>query len=349
MKSKTQKIRDVAIGAVAAAFFAPIAASAEDTTKLKFADWLPTSHQTPIQGANVFIDKARELSGGSVDITYYPAEQLGKASDMLRLTQTGVADIASIAPAYMTEKLPLSGVSELPSIYENACDGSFALMKMTEPGGLLYENEIKSNGFRVLFVGAYGAYRALTASTPIEAAADFEGLKIRTAGGAMDMTAQAVGATSVRIPGPDVMPSLTRGTLDAVFFPLQSVRPFGAEEVLNYLTPNLGVGSFTVFYGMSERKWQSLPEEARNVLAEAGRFATEHHCSYLERAEQALVTSLADEDGMELVPLPDDEVADLLVKFKGVQQDWATALDKRGLPGSETLNVFRETLADVAK
>lgn len=343
MKDQSNKVYRAAAFALALAT-APGALCAQDVLELKFADWLPTSHQTPIEGAHVFIDKAEELAGGALKITYYPAEQLGKASDMLRLTQTGVADIANIAPAYMTEKLPLSGVAELPNIYEDSCDGSLAIYDLAQPGQFLYENEIARNNFRVLFVAGYGAYRALTATKPIETAADFEGLKIRTAGGAMDMTAKALDAVSVRIPGPDVMPSLSRKTLDGVFFPLQSVRPFGAQEVLSYLTPNLAVGSFTLVYGVSERKWQSLPENIQQALLEAGRYATEHHCSFLENAEGELVVSLQEEDGIKSIPLSDEDVAALNAKFEGVQAEWAKALDDRGLPGSDVLTAFRNEM-----
>ena len=233
----------------------PGMASAQEKFELKFADWMPTSHPTPIHGAKAFIEKAQELSDGALTITYYPAEQLGKASNSLRLIQTGVADIANIAPAYMTEKLPLSGVAELPNLYDYACDGSLAMYDMSQPGGILYENEVASNDFRVLFVANYGAYRALNATRLVERAEDFEGMKIRTAGGAMDMTAQAMGAVSVRIPGPDAITSLQRGTLDGIFSPLQSVRPFGMHEALTSFTSNLAVGSFTLYYGISERTW----------------------------------------------------------------------------------------------
>ncbi|MGD9865134.1 MAG: TRAP transporter substrate-binding protein DctP [Pseudodonghicola sp.] len=324
-------------------------ASAQEKFELKFADRMPTSHPTPVHGANAFIEKAQQLSDGALTITYYPVEQLGKASDMLRLIKTGVADIANIAPAYMTEKLPLSGVAELPNVYEQACDGSLAIYNMSQPGGFLYEHEVGRNDFRVLFVAGYGAYRAVSASRTIEKAADFEGMKMRTAGGAMDMTAKAVGAVSVRIPGPDVLPSLQRGTLDGAFFPLQSVRPFGAQEVLKSLTPNVAVGSFTLVYGISERTWQSLPENIQNALLEAGRAATQEHCAYLEATEQALVKSLEDENGIKAVALPDAEVQILNAKFLDVQKAWAEALDGRGQPGTQVLDAFRQAMETARK
>jgi TRAP-type C4-dicarboxylate transport system substrate-binding protein len=345
---KTGRLAGIGAFVLALANVAGIA-SAQEEFELKFADWMPTSHPTPIYGAQHFIEKAQELSDGALTITYYPVEQLGKASNMLRLIQTGVADISNIAPAYMTEKLPLSGVGELPNLFESACEGSLAIHEMSQPGGFLYENEIVRNDFRVLFVANYGAYRALSASRVVESAEDFEGMKFRTAGGAMDMTAKAIGAVSVRIPGPDALISLQRGTLDGGFTPLHSVRPFGMHEVITSYTPNVSVGSFTLFYGISERTWQSMPEKIQNALIEAGRMATENHCANLDATEQEAAKSLEEEDGIKAVALPEADVSALNEKLVGVQKGWAEALDGRGQPGTQVLEILREVMETARK
>ncbi len=345
MKRTRIKSRDMVAGVAALVIAAmPVMGAAQEKVALKFADWLPTTHDTSVQGANVFIEKAHELAGDSLEITFFPAEQLGKAGDSLRLAQTGVADIVNIAPAYITEKFPLSGVAELPNIYQDACDGSLAFMEMAQPGNILGEQEFARNDVRVLFVAGLGSYRVLTASKAVDAATGFEGLKLRTAGGAMDMAADVIGATSVRMPGPDVLPSLSRGTLDGVFWPLQSVRPWGLQDSLAYMTPDLGVGSFTMIFAISEKTWQKLPEEIQNALLEAGRFATEHHCNYTETAENDIAASLEAEDGIKSVPLPEADLNALVEKLNTVQETWAKALDERGLPGSDVLAAFRAAL-----
>jgi hypothetical protein len=40
---------------------------------------------------------------------------LGKAKDLLALTQAGVIDIAYVAPGFVSDKMPLSVVAELPT------------------------------------------------------------------------------------------------------------------------------------------------------------------------------------------------------------------------------------------
>ena len=97
----------------------PGAMAQDKKIKLKVADSFPTTHYVP-----GFIKKWMEdvtaASGGLVEFEYYGAEQLGKAKDMLTLVQSGVADVAYVAPSYVSEKMPLSSVAELPGGFETS-------------------------------------------------------------------------------------------------------------------------------------------------------------------------------------------------------------------------------------
>ncbi|MCD6674548.1 MAG: TRAP transporter substrate-binding protein DctP [Burkholderiaceae bacterium] len=332
------------VAAMAIAGLGARAAIAQEVITLKVSDWMPLTHYTVSEGGKVFMAKAEELSRGRLKFEHYPAEQLGKAKDQLTLAQTGVADLANIAPAYITEKFPLSGVLELPGIYEGSCVGSYAYASMVRPGGVLHENEFKPNGVRVLFSGAIGAYRVLTANRKIEKASDFSGLKLRTAGGPMDRVASLLQANSIRLAGPDVLPSLTRGTLDGVFWPLQSVKPWGLEKALHHVTPNLSVGSFMIVYAISDRAWKKLPADLQEILVQAGDHATRTHCEYVD-ANEAKTARELEAGGIVPTPLPEADVKKIQAEYAKIHEDWATALDKRGKPGHDVLETFRKAVA----
>lgn len=321
----------------------PCAVYAQETIRLKVADWMPLTHHTVNEGGKVFMAKATELSRGRLQFEHFPAEQLGKAKDSLSLAQTGVADVVNIAPAYITEKFPLSGVIELPGIYEGACTGSNAFASLVKPGGILDETEYKPNGVRVLFSGAQGAYRVLTANKRIAGVADFGGLKLRTAGGPMDLTAALLNANSIRLPGPDVLPSLTRGTLDGVFWPLQSVKPWGLDKALKHMTPNLGVGSFMIVYAISDRAWKKLSADLQKALLEAGEYATQAHCKYIDANETKTIAELQ-AGGITSTPLPEEDVRKISQGYARIHADWAGALDKRGKPGGDVLKAFQKAV-----
>ncbi len=244
---------------LAAALATP--ATAQEKIRLKFADWMPVTHYTVNNAAKPFIDKVAELSKGGIELQYFPAEQLGKAKDALTMVQTGVADIVNISPAYITEKFPLSGVAELPAMFKTACEGTFAYARLSREGGTLADSEFKPNGVRVFVSVAYAPYKVLTTSRKVETLKDFAGLKLRTAGGAMDLTATRLNAVSVRMPGPDILPSLSRGTVDGTLAPLQSVKVFDLQTVLKHMTTDVSLGSFITVYAISDRAWGRLTPE----------------------------------------------------------------------------------------
>ena len=318
------------------------AIGAESIT-LKFADWQVLSAFTTKVGAKPFIEKITELSSGNIKIEYFPAEQLGKGSEMLTLLETGVADIANIAPAYISDRFPLSGVSELPGMVVDSCASSNALYELSQPGGILYENEYKNNNVRLIFAANLGPYRILTTKQKIESLQNLKGLNIRTAGGAMDITTTLLGANSIRMQGSDVLPSLTRGTLDGVLWGLPSIVDWSLEKQLHYMTPNLSMGSFVVTYCISEKSWQKLSKDQQNILIKAGKYATISHCDYVKNAEANALVDLQKKYGIQPTLLQKVDLDKANEVFVTVFKQWGDNFDSKGKPGSKVLELFRKT------
>lgn len=345
MKSINLAKRVEALAAACAALTLAASPSlAQDKVTLKFADWMPLSHYTVANAANPFMEKVKELSGGRIEMQYFPAEQLGKAKDALSLVQSGVADIADISPSYIPDKFSLTSVAELPAMFDTACQGSEAVAALVENDGILAQQEFSPRKVRVLVSIAYAPYKVLTVSRKVEKAEDFKGLKLRTAGGAMDLTADKLGATSVRMPGPDILPSMSRGTLDGALAPLQSVKVFDLQTVLKHMTVDVSLGSFVTVYAISDRAWQSLTPDLQQALTEAGKFASRSHCEYVDREESNVIAELQG-FGVEPNAMADGQLAVLQQELGAVQEGWAKSLDDRGRPGSEVLKAF---LAQVA-
>ena len=59
-------------------------ALAQDIT-LRVGDNLPTTHFLSEHGIQYFMDEVKTRSDGRVAFQYFPAQQVGKASDMLQL------------------------------------------------------------------------------------------------------------------------------------------------------------------------------------------------------------------------------------------------------------------------
>ncbi|HLS21424.1 MAG TPA: TRAP transporter substrate-binding protein DctP [Paenalcaligenes sp.] len=298
---------------------------------LTFADWQIPSASTTQEGAGVFMDKVRELSGGEIDFKYYPAEQLGKGGEMLRLAQTGVADIVHISPAYITDRFALTTVAELPGMSLDVCKLTSAIYDMAQPGGTLYEAEFKPNGVRLLFSGNLGPYSLLTSNVAVDSLDKLSGLNIRTAGGPMEMTATELGANAIRMTGSETLPSLSRGTLDGLLWPIPLVKDWSLEDALHHMTPNVSTGSFVVTYSISENSWNKLSPEHQEILLEAGKFASENYCDFVNRTWEEAKNDLADNHDILPTDLTDAEVEKANERFEVVHQKWLSGLKSKGV------------------
>src|ERR1700685_3175321 len=69
-------------------------AAAQDKITLKLGGVVSPTHYMVTACGKFWMDKVTELTKGRVQFEYFPAEQLGKAGDMLGLAQAGVIDIA---------------------------------------------------------------------------------------------------------------------------------------------------------------------------------------------------------------------------------------------------------------
>lgn len=328
-----------ALGLIAAPAFA------QEVT-IKIADSLPAGHIITQYTTDVFMEKIKEELGDRVAFEHYPAQQLAKAKDMLSITQAGITDIGYIVPSYVSEKMPLGGVVELPGEIASSCEGSLAFADLVQPGGKLDELEFKPNGVRVLYNVALSPYQAIfSPRANVKSLADMAGKKVRANPGAMELSLQSIGGVPVRMTPPEIFDAMSKGTIDGALLPFASTFSYGLDQIVGSATQGANFGSVGITYAISLKKWNSLSPDVQEVLTRVGREVTESACKSFDQAEGELAAKLKSE-GKDVFTLSDAEQQTLEANFGSVAEDWATALDKRGKQGSEILSDFR---ADVKK
>jgi len=82
--------------------------------QLKIADSFPIKHPFN-KVVNHFMEAAKKESNGRLDFQYFPAQQLGKLHDMLKIAQKGLADITYVGPTFFPGQLGLNTVATLPN------------------------------------------------------------------------------------------------------------------------------------------------------------------------------------------------------------------------------------------
>lgn len=334
-------MRTVLLAASAAAFlFTP--AHAQDKISLRVADHYTPTHLTAQYTIKFFMDRVKALTGGKVEFQYFPSEQLGKAKDMLSLTQRGVVDIGLVAAAYISEKMPLSAVAELPGTYATSCQGNAAYWKLAK-SGLVADKDFKANGIRPLITYLLSPYQIMVRGK-LASPEDLKGLKLRSGGSAQDITIRNLGAVPVRMAGPEVYEALSRGTLDGIVFPLQAAHDFKLDTFLKNGTLNQNFGGFSTTYSISEANWAKLPPDVQKAFEQASEETVAHACAALDADNVGPALQRLKAAGVNLQPLSADAQARVNDLLRPVREEWAKGLEARGLPGNDVLKAFLEAI-----
>jgi TRAP-type C4-dicarboxylate transport system substrate-binding protein len=329
--------------AVAAAVTLGAGAQAQTTTKIKIADSFPVGHYLPKYITTPMMEKLKaNPAAKGFEFEYYPAEQMGKAKDFLSLVQSGVIDIAYVAPGFVSDKMPLSVVSELPLDFSGSCQATMAYWNLAKPGGLLDKKEFAPNGVRLLFTIVLPPYQIITRK-PFSNLKEIEGMKIRASGSAKELVIKKLKAIPVLMPTPDVYESLSRGTIDGVLFPFNSLAPYEIHKLSKTGTIGENFGTFVANWVISEKRFQSLPPAVQQDLTAMGEQLTKAACTQVEKDEAGDIEKVK-AAGVKLTPLSAADKATVATVMQDVAKDWAETLDKRGKSGTEVLNAFKAGL-----
>jgi len=320
-----------------------VPANAADVKHLRVADSFPSGHYLSRLLLQPWMDEVTKRTGGAIVFDYFPGQQLGKAADMLALTQNGVADIGYVAPAYVSDKMPTSEVAMLPGSFATSCEGTRAYWKVAREG-VVSKQDYAPNKIRLLLAVALPPYQILTLKAPVEKLNDLKGLKLRSTGGAQDLTVRTLDAVPVRMAAPDTYESLSRGTLDGVVFPLDSVVSYNIEKLLKHSTENANFSSFIVAYSIGDAAWNKLGPDVQKIMLDAGDAVVKSACAAVDKQDAEIKQKLRDA-GIVFRPLSPAFSGQLDGLLKGVADTWAAGLDERGKRGAEALKDFRAALS----
>lgn len=311
--------------------------------ELKLADSLSTSHALSKSGGMFWMKRVEELSGGAVKFRHFPAQQMGKASDMLKLVNTGVVDVAYVATPYFASQMPLgAGIGGLPGLYTTSLIGSRAYWKIANQEPMLSVDFLK-NGVRPVATIMIPTYELLSKKQLLRTPSDVKGLKVRSAGGAQDLALQAIGAVPVSTPAPEVYEALERGVIDAIPFSFSSAAGYRLQEIIKYATHGLGFPAGAITWVINEKVWQGLSDEIKDAMRRASDETVINVGKTLDAAEQDIRLAWA-EKGIRITSLTKEELDQWHSLLGGVASQWVLTTEAKQLPAKQTLDLFKQAV-----
>ena len=212
-----------------------------------------------------------EETGGEFRLDVHPESRLGPDPQMFADLRQGALEFY-LSGALLGGVAPTSALPLMPFVFR---DSRAVFSALDGPLGDQIRGELASSGLYAFRRAWQNGFHHLTTSLrPIERAADFAGLKIRTPGGeiAADFF-RTLGAEPGMVPFSGMYQALKAKTFDGQSDPLGVVQSLRLQEVQRYLslTAHWWTG-FTLLANLAA--WEALPAAIREVVERnADRFA----------------------------------------------------------------------------
>jgi len=255
-------------GAVAAAavLFAA-SAGAQDTKHYRFAHDQQLNTGYSLAG-DIFADKLKELSKGTMLIDQYPGAQLGQEPQVLQLVKSGDIEFCISASANAATLSPQAGVMSLHFLFRSE---DHLVKAVADPAVVKAVREMIDDtvqGAHVLAVTTLGL-RNIYSKREVKKIEDIKGMKVRVqATPTEDTMFPAYGAQTVHMPFGNVYTSLQTGVVDAAENGVNVYLVNKHYEVAPVLSMTEHEANNSLIW-ISDKTWSSLTAEQKGWVQAA--------------------------------------------------------------------------------
>ncbi|WCR11182.1 TRAP transporter substrate-binding protein [Paracoccus stylophorae] len=330
------------LASVAAAAMTTAAAAQEVTLRVHHF----LSADAPIQKGVLepWEQAVEEQSGGRIDVQIYPSMQLGgKPPQLYDQARDGVVDVAWTLLGYTPGRFPMAEAFELPFMAGTATETTMALQDYQAK---YLGDELKD--VHPLLIHAPAAYKLHTKDRTVAAMADRSGLKIRAPSRTMTDGLNALGATAVGMPVPEVPQALTTGVIDGAVIPWEVFGSLRIESVTKDHTEfgreNGGLSTSVMALVMNQGAYDALPDDLKQVIDDnSGTALATLAGEAFDQAEEAERQKAVDA-GNTITIIAQDDLDEWKTASQPVIDAWVQAMDDAGHDGQAMLEDARSML-----
>jgi len=243
------------------------AISAQEVKHYRFAYDQPKGTGYGIAG-DIFADRLKELSKGTMLIEQYPGAQLGQEPQVLQLMKAGDIEFCISAAANAATLSPQAGVLSLHYLFlsEDHLVRAVADPKVVQAVKDMIDDTVQ--GGHVLAVITLGL-RNMYSKKEIHKLEDMKGLKVRVqATSTEDTMFPAYGAQTVHMPFGNVYTSLQTGVVDVAENGVNVYQVNKHYEVAPVLSMTEHEANINLIW-ISDKLWKSLTDEQKRWVTTA--------------------------------------------------------------------------------
>jgi TRAP-type transport system periplasmic protein len=313
------------------------AAAQDKPVELKFSHWVPAGHALAVTGFIPWAKSVEAASGGSIKVTIFPAQQLGKAPDHYDLARDGIAQMTYVNPGYQAGRFPIIDAGALPFLVDKPGPASAALDAWYRQYAEKEMKDVKVC-FSHLHVGT------LHSKTPISEPGQIKGMKVRPANGTVGQMITQLGGTNVQVSAPEARDALSKGVADAITFPWNSIISFGIDKAVAYHT-DMRLYAALFVWAMNKPWYEALSSNQKKVI--------DDHCNNEWAARVGKDWGAAEDDGKAklaamgghtIVPMSAAQIDVWKKAVAPVYDSWIAEAGKAGIDGKKALDDLKVRL-----
>ncbi|MCB1362339.1 MAG: TRAP transporter substrate-binding protein DctP [Rhodobacter sp.] len=274
-----------------------------------------------------FADALTERSHGDLTVEVFDSGQLYSSRDAGRAVARGDAGMAIVSAAQLARIESNLNLFSLPMFMgTNAAQMD---QIVDGPVGQRLAQMVADKMHVVALTGWYilGEINTYSTNRPLNSLADFQGLQIRTPGGAGTLAyIEEAGATPVTLPFTDVPLALQQGAIDAMMSSNASIVSASLQETgLRYAYLNrVAIGYYVPI--ISQAYWDQLTAEQQQMVRDTwAEFVPQQRVAAAE--EQNAARQTLEAGGMVFVDQPAEEAAAMRERLQPAQEQLIQQLE----------------------
>lgn len=292
--------------------------------------------------------QVEENSGGQVAIEIFPSMTLGgRPPELVQQARDGVVDLIWTVNGYTPGLFPRTEVMELPTVFKN--DPEAANLALHD----MFDEDLRDDykGLEVMFLHVHAGQAIHMRDTEVRSPADMAGKKMRIPTRTGAWVIEALGATPVAMPVPELPPALQKGVVDGAFIPWEIIPPLKIQEQTEYQIEGADqerFGTTTFQVSMNADRWNALPPEIQQAFRDASGRDWWGEIGSVWRAADDFGIDLAVKAGNEHIVLTEQETQAFRDALAPVVDRWIEDVTAKGIDGAALVEKARGLISENA-
>lgn len=312
-----------------------------DPVTLNLGHPFPPQHPIQVNSLEPFAAAVNERTNGTVTVEFQPGGALAPPPGTFENTVAGGQEMGWALQGYHAGVFPVTEIVEQAFQFTSAIQATETLWALYDEFPALQE---EYSDVQLLGLWTHDIGDIWTKGTPVQTVEDMQGLTMRFPTPIMGDVMEAMGASSVGMPAPEIFESLSTGVIDGLSIAVSGLESFQLYDELNYGT-KCDCYVAAQYLVMNLDTWNSLTPDTQQVLLDAGReFSMAASVTYDDA--YAAISQKAVDEGIEIFELPPDELARWQAIGQEVTEAWIAEREAEGVPAQEMFDRMQEIKAE---